>query len=45
MVHLWLHSHLGFVDISKTWDKKELEPYKYFIKNNKADMYYDSSCF
>jgi len=31
-------SHLGFVDISKTWDKKELEPYKYFIKNNKADI-------
>ena len=31
-------SHLGFVDITKTWDKKELEPYKYFIKNNKADM-------
>ncbi|AXK49134.1 glycosyl hydrolase [Aliarcobacter trophiarum LMG 25534] len=31
-------SHLGFVDISKTWDKKELEPYKYFIKNNKVDM-------
>ncbi|MGJ0360549.1 glycoside hydrolase family 3 N-terminal domain-containing protein [Aliarcobacter cryaerophilus] len=31
-------SHLGFVDITKTWDKKELEPYKYFIKNNQADM-------
>ena len=31
-------SHKGFVDISNTWDSKELEPYKYFIKNNKADM-------
>lgn len=31
-------SHLGFVDISKTWSQKELEPYKYFIKNNKVDM-------
>ena len=31
-------SHQGFVDISQTWSKKELEPYKYFIKNNKVDM-------
>lgn len=31
-------SHLGFVDISKTWSEKELEPYKYFIKNGKADL-------
>ena len=31
-------SHKGFVDISNTWAEKELEPYKYFIKNNKADM-------
>lgn len=31
-------SHLGFVDISKTWNEKELEPYRYFIKNNKVDM-------
>jgi len=31
-------SHKGFVDISNTWDAKELEPYKYFIKNNQADM-------
>lgn len=31
-------SHKGFVDISNTWEEKELEPYKYFIKNNKADM-------
>ena len=31
-------SHLGFVDITKTWNEKELEPYKYFIKNNKVDM-------
>lgn len=31
-------SHLGFVDITNTWSKKELEPYKYFIKNNKADI-------
>lgn len=31
-------SHLGFVDITKTWTQKELEPYRYFIKNNKVDM-------
>ena len=31
-------SHKGFVDISNTWEEKELEPYKYFIKNDKADM-------
>lgn len=31
-------SHKGFVDISDTWNQKELEPYKYFIKHNKADM-------
>jgi beta-N-acetylhexosaminidase len=31
-------SHLGFVDITKTWSEKELEPYRYFINNNKVDM-------
>jgi len=31
-------SHLGFVDITKTWNKKELEPYRYFIENKKADI-------
>lgn len=31
-------SHKGFVDISNTWNKKELEPYKYFIKNSSVDM-------
>ncbi|MBU0923431.1 glycoside hydrolase family 3 protein [bacterium] len=31
-------SHLGFVDITNTWNEKELEPYRYFIKNNKVDM-------
>jgi beta-N-acetylhexosaminidase len=31
-------SHLGFVDITNTWNQKELEPYKYFIQNNKVDM-------
>lgn len=31
-------SHKGFVDISNTWSDRELEPYKYFIKNNKVDM-------
>jgi len=31
-------SHLGFVDITKTWSKKELEPYRYFIDNKKADV-------
>ena len=31
-------SHLGFVDITNTWSPKELEPYKYFIQNNRVDM-------
>lgn len=31
-------SHKGFVDITKTWKQEELEPYKYFIQNNKVDM-------
>ncbi|MBU3013894.1 glycoside hydrolase family 3 protein [Poseidonibacter lekithochrous] len=31
-------SHKGFVDITKTWKKEELEPYKYFIKNGLVDM-------
>ncbi len=31
-------SHLGFVDVSKTWSKKELEPYKNLIKDSKVDM-------
>jgi len=31
-------SHKGFVDISDTWDKIELKPYKNLIKNNKIDM-------
>lgn len=31
-------SHLGFVDITKTWNKKELEPYREFIKKDSVDM-------
>ena len=31
-------SHKGFVDITKTWDEKELEPYKQLIKTNDVDM-------
>ena len=31
-------SHLGFVDISDTWDKKELEPYKNLIATDTIDM-------
>ncbi|WP_321777295.1 glycoside hydrolase family 3 N-terminal domain-containing protein [Sulfurimonas sp.] len=31
-------SHKGFVDISKTWSKKELQPYKNLIKSNDVDM-------
>ncbi|WP_457743286.1 glycoside hydrolase family 3 N-terminal domain-containing protein [Sulfurimonas sp.] len=30
-------SHKGFVDITKTWSKKELIPYKILIKEHKAD--------
>jgi len=31
-------SHYGFVDVSNTWKKKELEPYEYLIENNKVHM-------
>jgi beta-N-acetylhexosaminidase len=31
-------SHKGFVDITNTWDKKELEPYKNLIASNDVDM-------
>jgi beta-N-acetylhexosaminidase len=30
-------SHKGFVDISTTWSKKELEPYRLLIKEHKLD--------
>lgn len=31
-------SHKDFVDITRTWDDKELEPYKKLIDANKVDM-------
>ncbi|MGE4319775.1 MAG: glycoside hydrolase family 3 N-terminal domain-containing protein [Deferribacterales bacterium] len=31
-------SHMGFTDVTDTWDKKELEPYKALIKDGYADM-------
>ncbi|MFT5660508.1 MAG: beta-N-acetylhexosaminidase [Sulfurimonas sp.] len=31
-------SHLGFVNITDTWDKKELEPYKSLIATNSVEM-------
>lgn len=31
-------SHKGFVDISKTWNEKELEPFRQIIKNKKIPM-------
>ncbi|WP_373036525.1 glycoside hydrolase family 3 N-terminal domain-containing protein [Sulfurimonas sp.] len=31
-------SHKGFVDISKTWTQKELEPYQNLINSRDADM-------
>jgi beta-N-acetylhexosaminidase len=31
-------SHKGFVDISNTWNEKELEPYKELIKSNAVSM-------
>ncbi len=31
-------SHLGFVDISRQWQVRELEPYRKMIKNNLVDM-------
>ena len=30
-------SHKGFVDISQTWSKKELEPFRQVIRSGKAD--------
>jgi len=30
-------SHKGFVDISNSWNFRELKPYYYFIKNKKVD--------
>ncbi len=30
-------SHKGFVDITKTWSKKELEPYKILLREGKVD--------
>lgn len=38
-------SHLGFVDITKTWSKKELEPFKYFISNKSAKMIMSAHVF
>ncbi len=38
-------SHKGFVDVSKTWDKKELEPFKLMIDNKKADMIMSAHIF
>jgi len=38
-------SHKGFVDISDTWDKKELKPYKSLIAQNKADMIMSAHVF
>ncbi|MCF6339772.1 MAG: glycoside hydrolase family 3 protein [Sulfurimonas sp.] len=31
-------SHKGFVDITNTWSKKELKPYKELIKSNDVEM-------
>jgi beta-N-acetylhexosaminidase len=31
-------SHEGFVDITQTWDEKELLPYKHFIASNQCQM-------
>lgn len=31
-------SHMGFVDITKTWSSEELEPYKKLIDANSVDM-------
>lgn len=30
-------SHLGFVDITSTWDERELDPYRHLIQNDLAD--------
>jgi beta-N-acetylhexosaminidase len=31
-------SHLGFVDITETWDASELEPYRALVQQGKADI-------
>ena len=38
-------SHKGFVDISKTWSKKELEPYIQLIDANMVDMIMSAHVF
>jgi len=34
----WTDSHEEFVDVTSNWKKSELDPYKWLIKNNLADM-------
>ena len=31
-------SHLGFVDISDSWEQRELDPYRILLQQNKVDM-------
>ena len=31
-------SHVGFVDITQTWQEKELYPYRFFIQHHQADL-------
>jgi beta-N-acetylhexosaminidase len=38
-------SHEGFVDVSNSWDEKELTPYKKFIKNGYSDMIMSAHVF
>lgn len=38
-------SHLGFTDVTETWTKRELGPYKYFIDRGLCDMVMVSHTF
>lgn len=40
-----LDSHLGFTDVTHTWKRKELKPYRYFIRKSLCDMVMVSHTF
>lgn len=38
-------SHLGFTDVTRTWKRKELRPYRYFIRKSLCDIVMVSHTF
>jgi len=41
----WNDSHYGMADVSETWQETELDPYRYFIQNNKVEMIMSAHIF